>query len=208
MNLDTAIDALRRHDAALKSLGVKSLAIFGSVARNEATTDSDLDVLVDFEAPATFDAYMAVKTFIEDTLDCRVDLVMRKAVTPRMRAISNETSCVSRDERLYLDDMVECCRKVLRYTKGMAKSELVADEKTFDAVMRNLEITGEAARQVSKDIRDGHPEVAWRSISGFRDIAIHAYPTIDEDVVWDIVENKVPELLDQITAILAVEFPD
>lgn len=115
---------------------------------------------------------------------------------------------MSRDERLYLDDMRECCRKVIRYTSGMTKDELVADEKTFDAVMRNLEITGEAARQVSKDIRGRHPEVSWRSISGFRDIAIHAYPNIDEDVVWDIVENKVPQLLDQITSILAAEFSD
>jgi len=85
MNLDTALEAIRGHESELKGLGVKSLAIFGSVARNEATTESDLDLLVDFEAPATFDAYMAVKTYIEDILDCRVDLVMRKAVTPRMR---------------------------------------------------------------------------------------------------------------------------
>lgn len=85
MNLDTAIAGLRHHESELKRLGVKSLAIFGSVARNEATPDSDLDVLVDFEEAATFDAYMAVKAFIEDALECQVDLVMRKAITPRMR---------------------------------------------------------------------------------------------------------------------------
>jgi uncharacterized protein with HEPN domain len=66
---------------------------------------------------------------------------------------------VSRDERLYLEDMRDCCRKVIRYTRGMTKEQLVADEKTFDAVMRNLEITGEAARRVSETLREHYPEV-------------------------------------------------
>jgi uncharacterized protein with HEPN domain len=88
----------------------------------------------------------------------------------------------------------------------MPKDKLVADDKTFDAVMRNLEIAGEAARHLSNEVRVQHPEVAWRSISGFRDVAIHAYPTIDEDIVWDIVQNKVPKLLQQVEAILERDF--
>jgi uncharacterized protein with HEPN domain len=90
----------------------------------------------------------------------------------------------------------------------MTRQQLAADEKTFDAVMRNLEITGEAARQVPASVRERHPEVAWRSIAGFRDVAIHAYPTIDEDVVWDIVRHKVPQLLQQVEGILAADFGD
>ena len=74
--------------------------------------------------------------------------------------------------------------------------------------MRNLEITGEAARHVSVDIKDSHQEVEWRAISAFRDIAIHAYPTIDEEIVWDIVQHKMPELLTRIENILASDFPD
>ena len=113
---------------------------------------------------------------------------------------------MSRDPRLYLEDMRDCCRKVMRYTDGMTKEQLVADEKTFDAVMRNLEITGEAARQVPDDLRSRHAEVEWRKIVGFRDIAIHAYPTVDEEIVWDIVQHKVPELLQQVERVLAAEF--
>jgi uncharacterized protein with HEPN domain len=90
----------------------------------------------------------------------------------------------------------------------MTRDDLTADDKTFDAVMRNLEITGEAARQVPQDMKDRHPEVQWRAITGFRDIAIHAYPTIDEEIVWDIVQNKVPELREQISQALASEFPE
>ena len=114
---------------------------------------------------------------------------------------------MSRDPRLYLEDMRDCCRKVLRYAQDMTLQRLVADEKTFDAIMRNLEITGEAARQVPAEIKGRHPEVEWRSIAGFRDVAIHAYPTIDEEIVWDIVSQKVPQLLEQVERILAAEFP-
>lgn len=114
---------------------------------------------------------------------------------------------MSRDPGLYLEDMRDCCRKVLRYTEAMTLAQLIADEKTFDAIMRNLEITGEAARRVPAEIKTRHPEVEWRSIAGFRDVAIHAYPTIDEEIVWDIVRRKVPELLQQVERILAAEFP-
>ena len=64
---------------------VKSLAIFGSVARNEAEEGSDLDVLVDFEGPATFDNYMDLKFFLEDLLQVKVDLVTQKALRPQLR---------------------------------------------------------------------------------------------------------------------------
>ena len=75
---------LRAHLPDLVPFGVKSLALFGSVARNEARPDSDLDVLVEFDGPATFDGYMGLKLYLEDLLSCRVDLVMKKALRSRM----------------------------------------------------------------------------------------------------------------------------
>jgi uncharacterized protein with HEPN domain len=115
---------------------------------------------------------------------------------------------VSREPRLYLEDIREFCQKVLQYSAGLTFNEFVEDQKTFDAVIRNLEITGEAARQLSTEFKERYPEVPWRRISGFRDIAIHAYLTIEAEIVWDIIQNKVPELLEQIERILAAEFPE
>jgi predicted nucleotidyltransferase len=76
---------LRDHQAELPQFRVKSLSLFGSVARDEAGPQSDLDLLVEFDGHATYDLYIGLKLFLEDLLGCRVDLVMTKALKPRMR---------------------------------------------------------------------------------------------------------------------------
>jgi hypothetical protein len=82
---ENVVDVLRAHGSELNRFGVRSIALFGSVARDEATSASDLDVLVDFEGAATFDRYMGLKFFIEDLLGCRVDLVTRRALRDELR---------------------------------------------------------------------------------------------------------------------------
>ena len=78
---------LKDHGAQIRGYGVKSLALFGSVARDEATTKSDVDLLVEFEGQVTFDCYMDLKFFLEDSLGCSVDLVSRKMLKPQIRDI-------------------------------------------------------------------------------------------------------------------------
>ena len=99
---------------------------------------------------------------------------------------------MSRDYRLYLDDMRAAAEKVLRYTQGADLACFVDDEKTFDAVVRNLEIIGEAAKHVPAEVQARYPEVEWRNIAGLRDIMAHGYFGIDEDILWDIVVNQAP----------------
>ncbi len=86
MDTDLALTELGRLLPIVRErFGVRELAVFGSVARGEATAASDLDVLVDFDGPATFDRFMGLKVFLEDSFGTKVDLVTRPALKPRIR---------------------------------------------------------------------------------------------------------------------------
>ena len=87
MKLAEALTRLRPHCPELRTKGVRSLSIFGSTARGEARVDSDVDVLVEFEGPATLDSYLALKERLEQVLQTRVDLVTSKGVKPRLKKI-------------------------------------------------------------------------------------------------------------------------
>ncbi len=85
MTRRTVITRIRKHRTQLTKLGVKSLSLFGSVARGEEGPNSDVDILVEFKGKATFDRYMDTKFYLEDLLGCKVDLVTLKAIKPRMK---------------------------------------------------------------------------------------------------------------------------
>jgi predicted nucleotidyltransferase len=90
MRREEAIKRMRDNWGQISSFGVRSLALFGSLARDETGSDSDADILVEFRGPATFDCYMDLKIFLEELLGCPVDLVTRKAIKPRMRTYVEE----------------------------------------------------------------------------------------------------------------------
>ena len=95
----------------------------------------------------------------------------------------------------YLLHIVDSCEKILRYTRGMEHSDFIADHMVQDAVLRNFEIIGEAAKHVPDDFRAGHPEINWRGMAGLRDILIHEYFGIDLVNVWNISKASLPETL-------------
>jgi uncharacterized protein with HEPN domain len=103
---------------------------------------------------------------------------------------------------MYLQDIADSCEKILRFTEGLAQFEFLQDKKTYDAVVRNLEIVGEAAKHMPPDIREKLPDIEWRKVAGLRDILIHAYFGIDDDILWDVVKNKVPQLAHTIRVFL------
>jgi uncharacterized protein with HEPN domain len=109
---------------------------------------------------------------------------------------------MSRDERLYLEDIRESCQRILRYTQGMSFNTFVNNEMVYDAVLRNIEVVGEAAKHISTDVRKNQPDIDWRRIAGMRDIVAHHYFSIHNEIVWDVVSNKIPELLSQVEEIL------
>lgn len=85
MQRKQALEILTQHQAEIENFGVKSLAIFGSVARDTAQPDSDVDILVEFEGSVTFDRYMDLKFYLEDCLGKKVDLVSRRPLKPQIR---------------------------------------------------------------------------------------------------------------------------
>jgi len=105
--------------------------------------------------------------------------------------------------KAYLKDILDAIRKIEKYTKAISFDDFVVDELIKDGVVRNLEVIGEAVKNIPEDIKDKKPEVEWKKIAGLRDILIHNYFGIDEDIVWDAVKNKLPGLKEKINGILS-----
>ena len=112
---------------------------------------------------------------------------------------------MSRDWIMYLQDIAQSCEKISRFAGGLTQSDLIQDEKTYDAIVRNLEIVGEASKHVPDEIREQLSEVEWRKAAGLRDMLAHVYFGIDNDILWDIVQNKVPQLAEAVRSILNKE---
>ncbi len=105
----------------------------------------------------------------------------------------------------FLDDIVESISKILNYTKSYDFEKFKSDDRTVDAVIRNLEIIGEASNKIPKNVRDKYPSVPWEEMYRMRNKAIHEYFGVDYEIVWDIVVNYLPENLNQIKEILETE---
>ena len=101
---------------------------------------------------------------------------------------------MSRDYRLQLDDILEAIARIKEYTKGMDAKDFSSDIKTQDAVIRNLEIIGEAARNLPDEIKDSSSEIQWYKIVALRNVLIHEYFGVNVKILWDVIANKLDEL--------------
>ena len=101
---------------------------------------------------------------------------------------------VSRDWRLYAQDIAERCRRVELYVAGLDFAAFVADDKTVDAVLRNLEIIGEAAKRLPKEVTAEYPEIPWSEVCGFRDVLAHQYFKVSASIIWNAVEKELTGL--------------
>ena len=108
----------------------------------------------------------------------------------------------ARGWRFYVQDMIEFSEKVLSYTKGLDQATFIADDLTYDATLRNLELVGEAATHIPRAVRDAHPEIEWREIIATRNRVAHGYMGMDEDVIWDIIQTDIPNLLPALRGLL------
>ena len=81
--------------------------------------------------------------------------------------------------------------------------DLIHDDRTYDAILRNLEIIGEATKHISEESKSHYPRVKWRKIGDFRNIVAHNYFGVSDEIVWDVIENEIPPLLDQVKIIMS-----
>ena len=101
----------------------------------------------------------------------------------------------SRDPLLRIQDILEAIAKIQRYTRGMTLESFSADEKTVDAVIRNFIIIGEAASQISQDVRDRYPAVPWSVIRNMRNVLAHVYFGVSLPIVWQTISEDLDPLV-------------
>ena len=108
---------------------------------------------------------------------------------------------MTKDPRVYLAHILECIQKIERFTVD-GEDRFLGDALVQDAVLRNFEVIGEAAKRLDDAYRSAHPEIPWRALAGLRDVLIHQYEGVDLEKVWAIVEGDLPGLRKAIAALL------
>ncbi|GAB4250134.1 MAG: DUF86 domain-containing protein [Acidobacteriota bacterium] len=103
--------------------------------------------------------------------------------------------------RLLVADIIEAIERIERYVAGMNRDGFLADEKTIDAVVRNLEIIGEASNRLPHSFQAQHPEIEWRRIVGLRNRIVHDYFGLDLEIIWEILQHELHVLKAKLSAI-------
>jgi uncharacterized protein with HEPN domain len=111
---------------------------------------------------------------------------------------------MSRGDRLYLEDIAESITAIADFTAGLNIDSFRHDRKTYSATLRELQIIGEAIGKISKETKAKDKTINWRDIKAFRNKITHEYFGVDYEIVWDIVKNELPELMDKIKKLLVV----
>jgi uncharacterized protein with HEPN domain len=107
-----------------------------------------------------------------------------------------------RSDQESLIDIANAIRRILRYTHGISKVELETNDEKLSAILYQITIIGEATKRLSQEVRQQHSEIPWREMAGMRDVIVHEYDQLDFDVVWDVVEGRLPELLLSLDSLL------
>lgn len=109
---------------------------------------------------------------------------------------------MKRDTRLFIEDILESIKNIEDFTSGLDKEKLSKDRLRQSAVIRQLEIIGEAVKNIPTSFRDKYPNIPWRKIAGFRDILSHVYFGVSMGRVWNIIEKDLPNLKKEIEKVI------
>ena len=108
----------------------------------------------------------------------------------------------TRSWKLRIEDILEAVERIERYTEGLRYDQWQTDQKTIDAVIRNIEVIGEAAKHVPPDVQKMFPEIPWGKMKGIRNILIHEYFGVDIEVLWKTAMEDLPGLKDLLMGML------
>lgn len=104
-----------------------------------------------------------------------------------------------------MSDILEAIQNIQQYTENLSFEDIRKSKMVRDAVIRNLEIIGEAVKNIPDEIKSKYPEIAWRKVAGLRDRLIHRYFEVDFEILWDVITAELPDLKNKISAILEME---
>ncbi|MDP1695991.1 MAG: DUF86 domain-containing protein, partial [archaeon] len=111
---------------------------------------------------------------------------------------------MKKDALVFVRHILESIEKIEKYSANISKDEFLKDDELQDAIVRRLEIIGEAAKNISSDFKNKYPKILWKEISGMRDKLTHQYFGIDLEIVWNVLEKDLPNLKKIIQEILFV----
>ena len=181
---------------------VAEFALFGSVLRDDFRPDSDVDVLVSFASGARWSLadYLDMQLELAEIFGRTVDLVERSGLhNPFMRReILNSLEHPMRPtdpDLAYLWDIREAAQLVQSFTRGENRTSFERNRMLQMALAKSLEIIGESSRKLAPKTRDAHPEIPWSKMVGLRNLLVHEYFRTNLDVIWDIVENDITLLI-------------
>lgn len=99
-----------------------------------------------------------------------------------------------REVKLYLQDIMDCIGKIERYVKDLSFEEFKKDDMVIDAVVRNIEIIGEASNNIPQDTKEKFPDIKWRKIINMRNIIAHEYFGVIVEIIWETIQKEIPQL--------------
>lgn len=212
--LPTVASVLRGAEARWRAARVTRVRVFGSVARGEADASADIDLLVDFSGEAGLLELMRVKEIFEDLLRRRVDVLTEGALRAPLRgeiladavdvfALPDppRRSHRSKRWRWRVFDLLDALDRVAAYTADHTLTTFLADERTRDAVLRNLSRLGETTKFIPQRVQDRTPEVPWALLRDIRNLVAHDYFGIDPRLVWHTARVDLPALRPSLQAL-------
>lgn len=104
-----------------------------------------------------------------------------------------------------LEHILQAIERIRRYTKGKTFDDFIADDMMYYAVVKNIEIIGEASNMITEEFRNTHPDTPWKLVNGMRNYIVHEYFQVDNNVVWDVITGDFPLLEKQIVAYIMEE---